>query len=225
MSKIRGNAAIVGTAESDLGAVAPEMSPVDLMAQGTVRALDALERLRLYILLERLVQLVGRRSAYARLLVHLVVRSLDAHDLEEGLAGLREVGSLRKMAGREIDEVPGQQPSFDKDANTKTVAFKFDAGHDGVEGAGEPPVGLRPRHRRPLAAHQHPPSRRPRPMATTCQSAVCATTGASARALSRAATWRCVQSARSVCSRHAARSVARSRIPSRRCPRCSTRRS
>ena len=40
MSKIRGNAAIVGTAESDLGAVAPDMSPVDLMAQGTVRALD-----------------------------------------------------------------------------------------------------------------------------------------------------------------------------------------
>jgi 3-oxoacyl-[acyl-carrier-protein] synthase III len=40
MSKIRGNAAIVGTAESDLGAVAPDMSPIDLMAQGTVRALD-----------------------------------------------------------------------------------------------------------------------------------------------------------------------------------------
>ena len=40
MSKIRGNAAIVGTAESDLGAVAPDMSPGDLMAQGTVRALD-----------------------------------------------------------------------------------------------------------------------------------------------------------------------------------------
>ena len=38
MSKIRGNAAIVGTAESDLGAVAPDMSPIDLMAQGTVRA-------------------------------------------------------------------------------------------------------------------------------------------------------------------------------------------
>ena len=32
MSKIRGNAAIVGTAESDLGAVAPDMSPVDLIA-------------------------------------------------------------------------------------------------------------------------------------------------------------------------------------------------
>ena len=40
MSKIRGNAAIVGTAESDLGAVAPDMSPIDLMAQGTVRALE-----------------------------------------------------------------------------------------------------------------------------------------------------------------------------------------
>ena len=40
MSNVRGNAAIVGTAESDLGAVAPEMSPIDLMAQGTMRALD-----------------------------------------------------------------------------------------------------------------------------------------------------------------------------------------
>ena len=40
MSNVRGNAAIVGTAGSDLGAVAPEMSPIDLMAQGTMRALD-----------------------------------------------------------------------------------------------------------------------------------------------------------------------------------------
>jgi len=40
MNELRGNAAIVGTAESDLGEVAPNMSPVDLMAQGTVRALD-----------------------------------------------------------------------------------------------------------------------------------------------------------------------------------------
>ena len=40
MSNVRGNAAIVGTAESDLGAVAPDMSPIDLMAQGTMRALD-----------------------------------------------------------------------------------------------------------------------------------------------------------------------------------------
>ena len=40
MTDLRGNIAIVGTAESDLGEVAPEMSPVDLMAQGTVRALD-----------------------------------------------------------------------------------------------------------------------------------------------------------------------------------------
>ena len=40
MSKVRGNAAIVGTAESDLGAVAPDMSPIDLMAQGTMRALN-----------------------------------------------------------------------------------------------------------------------------------------------------------------------------------------
>ncbi len=36
----RGAAAIVGAAESDLGAVAEGMSPVDLMAQGIVRALD-----------------------------------------------------------------------------------------------------------------------------------------------------------------------------------------
>ena len=35
----RGSAAIVGVAESDLGAVAAEMSPIDLMAQGLQRAL------------------------------------------------------------------------------------------------------------------------------------------------------------------------------------------
>src|SRR5580693_520935 len=35
----RGSAAIVGIAESDLGAVAKEMTPIDLMAQGTQRAL------------------------------------------------------------------------------------------------------------------------------------------------------------------------------------------
>ena len=35
----RGAAAIVGVAESDLGAVAAEMSPIDLMAQGIHRAL------------------------------------------------------------------------------------------------------------------------------------------------------------------------------------------
>lgn len=35
----RGAAAIVGAAESDLGQVAPGLTPVDLMAQGTVRAL------------------------------------------------------------------------------------------------------------------------------------------------------------------------------------------
>ena len=35
----RGSAAIVGVAESDLGAVAKEMSPIDLMAQGIQRAL------------------------------------------------------------------------------------------------------------------------------------------------------------------------------------------
>ena len=36
----RGSAAIVGVAESDLGAVAALMSPLDLMAQGIARALD-----------------------------------------------------------------------------------------------------------------------------------------------------------------------------------------
>ena len=36
---IRGSAAIVGVAESDLGAVAAEMNPIDLMAQGIYRAL------------------------------------------------------------------------------------------------------------------------------------------------------------------------------------------
>ena len=40
MSDLRGNVAIVGTAESDLGLVAPETTPYDLMAQGTMRALD-----------------------------------------------------------------------------------------------------------------------------------------------------------------------------------------
>lgn len=40
MSNLRGNIAIVGTAESDLGVVAPDMTPFDLMAQGTMRALD-----------------------------------------------------------------------------------------------------------------------------------------------------------------------------------------
>jgi acetyl-CoA acetyltransferase len=40
MSDLRGNVAIVGTAESDLGLVAPETTVYDLMAQGTIRALD-----------------------------------------------------------------------------------------------------------------------------------------------------------------------------------------
>jgi 3-oxoacyl-[acyl-carrier-protein] synthase III len=35
----RGSAAIIGVAESDLGAVARDMSPIDLMAQGIQRAL------------------------------------------------------------------------------------------------------------------------------------------------------------------------------------------
>jgi len=37
---VRGGAAIVGAAESDLGSVAAEMSPIDLMAQGIHRALE-----------------------------------------------------------------------------------------------------------------------------------------------------------------------------------------
>lgn len=36
----RGSIAVVGAAESDLGQVAPHTSPVDLMAQATIRALD-----------------------------------------------------------------------------------------------------------------------------------------------------------------------------------------
>jgi acetyl-CoA acetyltransferase len=40
MTNLRGNVAIVGTAESDLGLVAPDMSPFDLTAQATMRALD-----------------------------------------------------------------------------------------------------------------------------------------------------------------------------------------
>ena len=40
MSRKRGSVAVVGVAESDLGLVAPHTSPVDLMAQATMRALD-----------------------------------------------------------------------------------------------------------------------------------------------------------------------------------------
>lgn len=40
MSRKRGSVAVVGAAESDLGLVAPHTSPVDLMAQATIRALD-----------------------------------------------------------------------------------------------------------------------------------------------------------------------------------------
>ena len=40
MSRKRGSVAVVGAAESDLGLVAPHTSPVDLMAQATMRALD-----------------------------------------------------------------------------------------------------------------------------------------------------------------------------------------
>lgn len=40
MANKRGSVAVVGAAESDLGLVAPNTSPVDLMAQATVRALD-----------------------------------------------------------------------------------------------------------------------------------------------------------------------------------------
>ena len=37
----RGSIAVVGAAESDLGQVAPNTTPVDLMAQATMRALDS----------------------------------------------------------------------------------------------------------------------------------------------------------------------------------------
>ena len=40
MSRKRGSVAVVGAAESDLGQVAPDTSPIDLMAQATLRALD-----------------------------------------------------------------------------------------------------------------------------------------------------------------------------------------
>lgn len=40
MSLKRGSVAVVGVAESDLGQVAPDTSPLDLMAQGTFRALE-----------------------------------------------------------------------------------------------------------------------------------------------------------------------------------------
>jgi acetyl-CoA acetyltransferase len=40
MTLKRGSVAVVGAAESDLGQVAPDTSPLDLMAQGTLRALE-----------------------------------------------------------------------------------------------------------------------------------------------------------------------------------------
>jgi acetyl-CoA acetyltransferase len=40
MSLTRGRVAVVGAAESDLGLVAPHTSPIDLMAQGTIAALE-----------------------------------------------------------------------------------------------------------------------------------------------------------------------------------------
>jgi len=46
---------------------------------------------------------------------------------------LQKGGSLRKMAGREIDEVKDQKPSFDKEFQTKASAVKFEAGTIGVE--------------------------------------------------------------------------------------------
>ena len=40
MSLKRASVAVVGVAESDLGQVAPDTTPLDLMAQGTFRALE-----------------------------------------------------------------------------------------------------------------------------------------------------------------------------------------
>ncbi len=40
MTLKRGSVAVIGVAESDLGQVAPDTSPLDLMAQGTLRALE-----------------------------------------------------------------------------------------------------------------------------------------------------------------------------------------
>jgi hypothetical protein len=45
---------------------------------------------------------------------------------------LQKGGSLRRIAGRDIDKVKNQQPSFDKDAQSKTVAFTFEAGAEGT---------------------------------------------------------------------------------------------
>ena len=39
---------------------------------------------------------------------------------------LQKGGSIRKIAGRGIDEIENQKPSFDKDSHTKTVAFAFE---------------------------------------------------------------------------------------------------
>lgn len=43
------------------------------------------------------------------------------------LEHLQRGGSMRKVAGRDIDAVENQFPSFDKAATQKSVAFKFDA--------------------------------------------------------------------------------------------------
>jgi hypothetical protein len=41
------------------------------------------------------------------------------------------------MAGREIDEIKDQKPTFDRESATKTVAFKFDAGTEQVDGGAQ----------------------------------------------------------------------------------------
>jgi len=47
---------------------------------------------------------------------------------------LQKGGSLRKLAGRDIDKVKGLYPSFNKETGTRSVAFKFDQGAEKVEG-------------------------------------------------------------------------------------------
>ena len=39
---------------------------------------------------------------------------------------LQKGGSLRHIAGRDIDEISGQRPALDRESPTRTVAFKLD---------------------------------------------------------------------------------------------------
>lgn len=53
-------------------------------------------------------------------------------------------GSMMKVAGRDIDQVPNQQPTFDKGLPSKSVAFKFEDGERQADGATQMSMQDRP---------------------------------------------------------------------------------